>query len=111
MAAINQDFIKAFNSGLEALKVEASTPEAHWYPCGFAWLCIKIRKNGALAKTLLSLGFNWDSYHRTYMYSMPNQYIAEGMWQSMDYAARCLRAMAAKLREAGFECYVKTHID
>ncbi|QDJ96220.1 hypothetical protein Xoosp13_33 [Xanthomonas phage Xoo-sp13] len=42
---------------------------------------------------------------------MPSFMYAEGMSQSMDYAARCLTAMAMSLKDAGIPCTVSTMID
>lgn len=112
MATLNNDFIDALAKGLVLMQEEAKTPEPHWYPCGFAWLTIPMRKNGALAKTLVAHGFRWNDYRKAYTYSMPKwMKMASDMSQSMNYAERCLKVLAGVLTEAGFKCHVETRID
>lgn len=93
------------------LAAESATPEPHWYPCGFAWLAIKVRKNHRLSKTLQAYGFRWSDYEKCYQYRMPQAYCLPGMGQSMDYAARCLGAMAKYLKSVDIPCNVWTRID
>ena len=102
----------AHNDALVALDKESKTPEQNWYPCGFAWACIAIRKNHRLAKTLIGFGFRWSDYEKQYQFSMPRgMYKFSGMSQSMDYADRCLQAYAQVMRDNGIPCYVRTRID
>lgn len=104
--------LNAFNIGMEAMAKEAEKPEAHWYPCGFAWIAVKIRKNNKLAKTFLANGWRWDDYAKAYTFRMPaDMYKVKDMWQSMDYAARCLNAMCKELTAIGVNAYVDTRID
>ena len=108
----DMDFVNAFHAGIEKLNVEAAIAEPHWFPCGFAWLALKIRKNGKLAHTLKSLGFRWDDYRKHYYFSMSSDMVkAPDMWQSMDYRSRCLNAVSTVLNDAGFPTYVETRID
>lgn len=111
--ALNQQFINAFRSGLGKLEDEAVTPEPHWYPCGFAWLAIKHRKNGPLSATFKHLGWRWNDYEKAYTYSMPASFrVAPNMGQSMDYAARCLGALGRVLSDqGGVQADVITRID
>lgn len=112
MAALNREFLTAFDNGLVKLDEQARIAEPHWFPCGFAWLAIKIRKNGALANTLKARGFRWDDYRKHYYFSMSSDMVkAADMWQSMNYRERCLKALAVVLKDAGFDCYVETRID
>ena len=112
MANINVAFIDAFNNGMVKLNEQALIPETHWYPCGFAWLVIKVRKNDKVSHTLKSLGFRWSDYNKQYQFSMPCEaYKAAGMQQSMDYATRCLTALANVLNDAGYPCFVQSRID
>jgi len=111
-ATTNHDFVAAFERGLSKMEEASKIEESHWYPCGFAWLAIKIRKNGKLSNTLKSLAFRWDDYRKHYYWSMPHAAVKfPSMSQSMDYRARCLRAIADELNQAGFDCYVETRID
>ena len=39
------------------------------YPCGFAWVYLKVRKNDAFGKKLESLGLmDWDNYSKHFKY-------------------------------------------
>lgn len=102
-----------WNKAIEAGRIEAQTPEAHWFPCGFAWLAFRCRKNAKISKTLIALGFRWDDYAKHYYTSLYQDIQSvESMWQSMDYRARILRTVAKSLRESGVEdFYVDTRID
>ena len=111
MPVIDKNFIGAFTNGYNAMVAEASIPEASWYPCGFAYLCIKVRKNSKLAHPLLQCGFRWNDYNKEYRYGMPHELKLQGMTQSMDYAERCLNAIVKKLEPLELTCYVHTHID
>lgn len=94
------------------MAIAAQTPEPHWYPCGFAWASIQMRKNHRLARTLLTLGWRWNGYRKAFTYSMPlTAYKFSEMSQSMDYKARCLRAFAKSLNDDGIPCHVYTQID
>ena len=42
----------ALNVAIAAGRVEAQTPESSWFPCGFAWLAYKCRKNAKIGKEL-----------------------------------------------------------
>lgn len=107
-----EKLLELLNESLEYGREEAKVPEAHWYPCGFAWLSISIRKNHRLSKTLQSFGFRWDDYRKAYITSLYNHIPSvSGMEQSMDYRARVLNAVAVYLRESGLSCYVETRVD
>ena len=107
-----QKIIAAHGEALVAMNEASKTPEQHWYPCGFAWAYVKVRKNHKLAQTLRDIGYKWDDYRKHYYFSMSADMVkADGMWQSMDYRARCLNAFAAELRERGIPCNVETRID
>ncbi len=108
----NESLLLAINAGMVKMRDAADIEEPHWYPCGFAWACIKIRKNHRLANVLKAHDWRWDDYHKHYKFSMPRKMIRfVSMSQSMDYSARCLNAFAAALRERGIPCHVQTHID
>ena len=102
-----------WNKALTAGRTEAQTPEAHWFPCGFAWLAYRCRKNAKISKVLISLGFRWDDYAKHYYTSLYGDIPSvSGMQQSMDYRARVLRTVAKSLNESGIEgFYVDTRID
>jgi hypothetical protein len=85
----------------------STTPEGHWYPCGFAWLQYKCRKNAKEAKVLLDAGFRWDDYSKTYQLS-PYEFTNT---QSMDYKEAILRKMEEIMRGGGFKVSVFTRID
>ena len=38
------------------------------YPCGFAWVYVKLRKNNPFGKQLESIGFQWDVFRKHYCY-------------------------------------------
>lgn len=107
---LNQDI---WNKALAAGRIEAQTPEASWFPCGFAWLAYRCRKNAKISKKLLVLGFRWDDYAKHYYTSLYQDIpTVAGMSQSMDYRARVLWAVSKSLRESGVEgFYVDTRID
>lgn len=102
-----------WNKAIAAGRVESATPEAHWFPCGFAWLAYRCRKNAKISKTLIALGFRWDDYAKHYYTSLYREISSvPDMSQSMDYRARVLRAVAKSLNESGIEgFYVDTRID
>lgn len=105
--------VKLLDEAVEFGREESKVPEPHWYPCGFAWLSIKMRKNGRLAKTLIAYGFRWNDYDKAYQTSMYDRIVSiENMSQSMDYRARVLNAVTACLHIHGLtEFYVNTRID
>jgi hypothetical protein len=112
MSKINTDFVNAFHRGLEKMEEASRIEESHWYPCGFAWVAIKIRKNGALSYSLKELGFRWDDYRKHYYWAMPYSAVKfSSMSQSMAYRARCLQAITNELNAAGFYCNVETRVD
>ena len=104
--------IAAHGDALVAMNEASKTPEQHWYPCGFAWAYVKIRKNHKLAQTLRDIGYKWDDYRKHYYFSMSQEFVKfSEMSQSMDYRARCLNAYAQVMRDNGIPCYVETRID
>lgn len=71
--------------------------ENNWFPCGFANLHYKCRKNAKESAVLQAEGFRWDDYRKTYShgaYSWTNT-------QSLNYKAAILTAMQNAMREAG----------
>jgi hypothetical protein len=86
----------------------AANPEGpNWYPCGFAWLTYKCRKNGAESKALIANGFRWGDYEKRYM-------LSGGTFsntQSMYYKESILRVVQESLKEAGYTFDVQTRID
>lgn len=106
-------FLAIFAKAVEVGMIESKTPEPHWYPCGFAWLAIRIRKNHRLAKTLIGLGFRWDDYDKSYQTSLYNTIPCaySEMSQSMDYRARILNSVASVLQSEGMPFNVRTRID
>lgn len=87
--------------------LKANPEGPNWYPCGFAYLTYKCRKNAKEAATLKHHGFSWNDYHKQYertAYDMTNT-------QSMDYKESLLRVMADSLRNEGFAFNVRTYID
>lgn len=87
--------------------VNANPEGKNWYPCGFAWLAYKCRKNAREAAVLKAHGFSWDDYEKCY-----------SLWagkfhntQSMDYKESILRAMNEVIAAEGFTMRVRTRID
>ncbi len=103
----------ALNVAIAAGRVEAQTPESSWFPCGFAWLAYKCRKNAKIGKELQQLGFRWNDYDKAWQTSLYDSIQSiSGMSQSMDYRARVLNTVAKSLRESGFDGFcVDTRID
>lgn len=70
-------------------KYVAENPEGpNWYPCGFAGITYKCRKNAKEHVALVNAGFRWDDYHKEYYlsaYTFTNT-------QSMNYQEDILRA-------------------
>lgn len=67
----------------------AANPEGpNWYPCGFAWMTYKCRKNAKEAGALQAEGFRWDDYRKMYTMSA-YQFVNT---QSMNYQEDILRA-------------------
>ena len=103
----------ALNVAIAAGRVEAQTPESSWFPCGFARLAYKCRKNAKIGKELQQLGFRWNDYDKAWQTSLYDSIPPiSGRSQSMDYRARVLNTVAKSLRESGFDgFYVDTRID
>ncbi len=103
----------AMVKGIEAGKAESMTAETHWYPCGFAWLAYRCRKNSKIGKALQAMGWFWDDYSKSWQSSLSSEIPSiQGMWQSMDYRARILAKVRDVLKAEGFtEFYVETRID
>lgn len=101
----------ALNAGLAAAAEESKTPEPQWYPCGFAWLNIRMRKNHRLSRILIENGWRWDDYRKSYTFSLPMSMHAPNMSQAMDYKERVLQKMRDVLLDYGVPSYVSTHID
>lgn len=86
--------VREMEEAIRCLKAGAAAyvrnnPEGpHWYPCGFAWVTYKCRKNAKEAGSLIAEGFRWDDYEKVYTmtaYEFTNT-------QSMDYKEAVLRA-------------------
>lgn len=80
---------------------------ANWFPCGFANLRYKCRKNAKEAKVLLAEGFRWDDYEKVYShgaYDWTNT-------QSLNYKAAILEVMRDKMALAGVTTYVHQRWD
>lgn len=83
-----------------------ANPETHHFPCGFAWITYKCRKNAKIGKELAALGARWSDYHKEYTLHVNTR------TQDMDYNAQCCRVFVKAMREAGFEGFeVRTQID
>lgn len=106
---LNVAMVKAIEAG----KVESLTPEPHWFPCGFAWLSYRCRKNAKMGKALQILGFRWNDYDKAWQSSLYAEIpCVKDMSQSMDYRSRILRAVCDVLKAEGFtKFYVNTRID
>ena len=93
-------------------RIEASFPEKSWFPCGFAWLCCKTRKNSKLGKELVRLGFRWNDYYKRFESSAYNSIPSiDGMSQSMDYRVRIMQKVADYLNSQGYEFYTDCRMD
>jgi len=77
------------------------------WPCGFAWINVKIRKNHRLASILREHGFTWNDYNKTYQY---RGHSISGA-QNMDYREKFLNVMVDHMRNNGIPCYVETRMD
>lgn len=102
----------AHDEALLALDKESNNTPDHWYPCGFAWVSVPMRKNHKMAATFKALGYTWNDYRKAYQFRMPAGFVKDrNLWQSMDYAAACLAAYSQVMRDNGITCYVETRID
>ncbi len=99
------DLVKA--GAAEYVKNNPEGP--NWFPCGFAWLAYKCRKNAKEAGTLIAQGFRWDDYEKVYSLS-PYQWTNT---QSMDYKEAILQAGVEKAKRSypDIAFYVRTRID
>lgn len=77
------------------------------WPCGFAWIGLKIRKNHKFAKLLIEFGFRWNDYAKQFEYRGHDISHA----QNMDYREQFLNDMSQYLRSHGIPSYVETRID
>lgn len=77
------------------------------WPCGFAWIVFKIRKNHKHAKALLDAGAYWNDYEKCYQYT-PHKFTHS---QNMDYKAAILSAVSGYFQEQGLPVWVNTRID
>lgn len=59
--------LQAINAGAAYGK----TLNVGWYPCGFAGITYKCRKNAKEAKVLIDCGFHWSDYEKQYRLSAP----------------------------------------
>ncbi len=85
----------------------ASNPEgADWFPCGFAWVAFRCRKNAKESKTLIANGFRWDDYRKSYLFSAPTRS------QSMRYNEAVAQVAVDYLAQNGFDGFrVESWID
>ena len=89
MNKLEEAIIAGTNAARQHVK---DNPEgANWYPCGFAWLTYKCRKNAKEAAILLQAGFRWDDYSKLYTFSGGSF----SNTQSMNYKTEILRAFTA----------------
>jgi hypothetical protein len=77
------------------------------WPCGFAWIVFKIRKNHKHAKALLDAGAYWNDYEKCYQYT-PHKFTHS---QNMDYKAAILQDVAAYFNDNGLSVYVNSRMD
>ena len=89
--------------------VQKNPEGPNWYPCGFAWVTYKCRKNAKEAGSLIARGFRWDDYEKVYTlsaYKFANT-------QSMDYQESVLRAgvAAAARHYPNIHFGIRTRID
>lgn len=106
------DFNNAMEKAIAAATESAKVAEPHWYPCGFAWLSLRCRKNAKIGKALNNMGFRWNSYEKAWQSSMYSLPCADGMGQSMDYRARILQAACDVLHAHGYkDFYVTSRAD
>lgn len=86
----------------------AAHPEGpNWYPCGFANLHYKCRKNASIASILIAEGFRWDDYLKSYShgaYDWTNT-------QSLDYKSGILQAFADAAEKHGVNLRLETRWD
>lgn len=77
-----------------------------FWPCGFAWITFKMRKNHKHAKALINDGAYWDDYSRAYKYRCHAT-----SSQNMDYKQAILNDVARYFQDNGIPVYVETRID
>jgi len=83
-----------------------NTEGADWYPCGFAWVAYRCRKNAKESKTLIANGFRWDDYRKAYMRSSPTRS------QAMNYNIKVAQVAVDHLAQNGFNgFFVESWID
>ena len=80
-------------------------PEA--FPCGFAWITFRCRKNSKLAPVLLEAGFRWDDYDKRYIMSP----YAWTNTQDMDFKEQICRAFVDAAEDVGAHFGVRSRID
>lgn len=76
---------------------QVANPATHNYPCGFAWVEFRCRKNAREAKELIANGARWNDYAKCYSLSVSTR------TQDMDYNFACCRTFADAMKEAGYE--------
>ncbi len=106
---INQVII---DKAIEAAREAAIQPYNVHGGCGFAYVAIRMRKNGAGHKFLKDSGWSWDSWHNEWRFR-PQHYckLNEGMWQSEGYNFLICAAFASVLQEAGINAYAGSWAD
>lgn len=97
----------ALNNAFAAVNAHrAKNPETHNFPCGFAWVTFKTRKNSKVGKELAALGHRWSDYHKSYHISVSTR------TQDMDYNTECCNVFVNAMRAAGYEGFnVESRID
>ena len=106
---INQAII---NQAIEAARETALLPYSVHGGCGFAYVAIRMRKNGAGHKFLKDAGWSWDSWHKEWRFR-PQNYckLHDGLFQSEGYNYRVCAAFANVLQKTGINAYAGSWVD
>ena len=106
---INQAII---DKAVQAAQACAIQPYDFHGGCGFAYVAIRMRKNGAGHKLLKDAGWSWDSWHKEWRFR-PQNYckLHDGMWQSEGYNFLICAAFANVLIEEGINCHAGSWAD
>lgn len=84
-----------------------SKPAQDSYPCGFAQLNLRLRKNDKRASILTAAGFRWDDYSKVW-------YLYGGVftnYQNVDFKENILEAAAKAFEAAGIPVNVSSRWD
>lgn len=94
------------NAFLAVHDFKTTNPETRHFPCGFAWVSFKCRKNSKVGKELQALGARWSDYNKYYRISVPTR------TQDMEYNIRCCEAFVRAMKANGFDGFnVESRID